>query len=223
MFLGFCLLGTFKYLRTLNSTINPVTRTARLLNVNQNERTCWKERETSLSIVNTVFFMGLSHFFRKYTFFWRIRNSAFTHLCSYLASLFARTFVCLRLCAKELFSHAYVHTRNVNRHSSPMTRVQKTASRASATNGQPNDATNDETNMWLVHSSFALLLASPLARMCKCSIIQEKTIRRFMVICQMTIYWDKQKTLYSLAINTVRIATTRYFVLLKVVTVHKTV
>ncbi len=42
----------------------------------------------------------------------------------------------------------------------------KTASRANATNGEANDATNEEVNMWLLHSSFA----SPLARMCKCGI-----------------------------------------------------
>ncbi len=49
-------------LETLNSIIKPGTRTAHLLTVNQKERACQKERETSLGIVNTVSFMGLSHF-----------------------------------------------------------------------------------------------------------------------------------------------------------------
>ncbi len=75
----------------------------------------------------------------------------------------------LSLC-ERMFSHAYEHlhvrTHNSNRHSSPLTRVRKTASRASATNGEANNAPNDKTNMWLVRSSFA----SPLARMCKCGI-----------------------------------------------------
>ncbi len=98
-------------------------------------------------------------------------NTAFTHSCLCLASPLARTFVCFCLFTNELSSHAYEHsyvrTHNANRHSSPLTRVQKTASRASATNGEANNATNDEANMWSVRSSFALLFASPLARMCK--------------------------------------------------------
>ncbi len=101
-------------------------------------------------------------------------NTTFTHLCACLTSPLARTFVCLCLCAKELFSHAYEHshvrTHNANRHLSPLTRVWKTASRASATNGKANDAMNDDANMWLIRSSFA----SPLARMCKCGIIFQK-------------------------------------------------
>ncbi len=102
---------------------------------------------------------------------------AFTHLCSCLASSLARTFVCLCLCAKKLFSHVYEHshvrTYNANRHSSPLTRVRKTASRASATNGKANDTMDDEANMWLVRSSFA----SPLARMCKCGIRELTNVR----------------------------------------------
>ncbi len=78
-------------------------------------------------------------------------NTAFTHSCLCLASPLARTFICLCLCAKELFSHAYeyspVRTHYANRHSSPLTRVRKTASRVSAMNGEANDATNDESNI----------------------------------------------------------------------------
>ncbi len=47
----------------LTSTINPSTRTTHLLNVNKNQRACYNERETSLDIVNTVSFTGLSDFF----------------------------------------------------------------------------------------------------------------------------------------------------------------
>ncbi len=100
--------------------------------------------------------------------------TTFTHSCSCLASPLVWTFVRLCLCAKELFSHAYehshVHTHNANCHSFSLTRIWKTASRGSTTNGETNDATNDEANMWLVSSSFALLFASPLVRMCKCGI-----------------------------------------------------
>ncbi len=77
--------------------------------------------------------------------------------------------------------HMFVHI-NANRHSSPSTRVQKTASRASAVNGKANDAINDEANMWLVCSSFVLLFASPLAQTCKCS------IRDFLLRC---VHTDK--------------------------------
>ncbi len=98
--------------------------------------------------------------------------TTFTHSCSCLALPLVWTFVRLYLCAKELFSHyvyehSHVRTHNANRHLSSLTRVWKTASRASATNGEANDAINDEANMWLVRLSFASLFTSPLARLCK--------------------------------------------------------
>ncbi len=97
-----------------------------------------------------------------------ISYTACTHSWSCLAPPLAQTFVCLCLCANELFAHVwmFVHV-NANEPFSPFVLFglcSKTASRSSATNGEANEATNDEANMWLVHSSFA----SPLAWMCKC-------------------------------------------------------
>ncbi len=106
-------------------------------------------------------------------FFWKKFVILHLHICA-RASPLAQTFVCLCLIANELSSHAYKHshvcTHNANHHSSPLTYVQKTTSRASATNGEANDAMNDEVNMRFVRSSFALLFTSALARMCKCGI-----------------------------------------------------
>ncbi len=77
------------------------------------------------------------HYYETLNYF-----AAFTYSCSCVTSPLAQTFVCLCLCAKELFSHTYEHvnvcTHNTNRHSSLLTRVRKTASRASATNKQKN-------------------------------------------------------------------------------------
>ncbi len=124
-----------------------------------------------------LIFYGLCYYFSTVLWATSARvycNTTFTHSCLLLASPLARTFVCLCLRANELFSHAYehsyVHTHNANEPFVPLTRVGKTASRASATKGEANDTTNDEANMWLVHSLFALLFASPLTQMCKCSI-----------------------------------------------------
>ncbi len=72
--------------------------------------------------------------------------------------------------------HVFIHV-NANELFSPFVPFDpcsKTALRASATNYEANDATNDEANMWLVHLSFASLFALPLARMCKCGIVVTK-------------------------------------------------
>ncbi len=69
---------------------------------------------------------------------------------------------CLHMCTNI---HMFVQV-NVNEQFSlfvPFDSCSKTVSRASATNGEVNDAKNDKVNMWLVHSSFA----SPLTWMCK--------------------------------------------------------
>ncbi len=62
----------------------------------------------------------------------------------------------------------------------------KTASRASAKNGEANDATNDEANMWLVRSLFASLFTSSFARMCKYSVMVyfKKTTSTLLPICE---------------------------------------
>ncbi len=87
------------------------------------------------------------------------------HLHEHLYASVSVWMNCLHMCTNI---HMFVHV-NTNEPFSPFVpfdSCSKTASRASATNDEANDATNDKANMWLVHSSFAL----PLAQMCKCGI-----------------------------------------------------
>ncbi len=84
-------------------------------------------------------------------------DTAFTHLCSCLASPFARTFVCLCLCENELFSHA--RTRNANHHSSPLTHVLPHLH--IRVNGEANSEANDECTNYIFASSFIVSFATP--------------------------------------------------------------
>ncbi len=74
---------------------------------------------------------------------------------------------CFHMCTNI---HMFVHFNTFEPFSPfvPFDSCSKTASRACATNGETNDAMNDEVNMWLVHSSFTSPFASPRARLCKC-------------------------------------------------------
>ncbi len=104
---------------------------------------------------------------------------AFVYRCGH--GLVLHLHICARASPRHLHELSYSsvsvrmnYSRNTNRHSSSLTRVRKTVSRASATHGKTNDATNDEANMRLVRSSFALLFASPLVQMCNCCILITK-------------------------------------------------
>ncbi len=100
-------------------------------------------------------------------------------------SLIPHLHICARASPRHLHEHLYssvsmrmncFHMRpniymfvhiNVNEPFSPFVPFDscwKTATRASTTNGEANDATNDKANIWLVRLSFA----SPFTRMCKC-------------------------------------------------------
>ncbi len=87
------------------------------------------------------------------------------HLHEHLYASVSVRMNCFHMCTNI---HMFVHV-NANEPFSlfvPFDSCSKTASRASATNGEAND----DSNMWLVHSSFASLFASPLAWMGKCGI-----------------------------------------------------
>ncbi len=118
-------------------------------------------------------------------------------MCSCLASLLVQTFICLCLGANEVFSYAYEHS-HVRTHEPfspfvPFDSCWKTASRASATNSEANGATNDEANMWLVRSLFAL----PLAQMHKCDIrygiVYKLTLQNYCktyFLCNFIFLWQ---------------------------------
>ncbi len=83
--------------------------------------------------------------------------------------------------------HMFVHVSRMN-HSSPLTRVRKTALRASTTNGEANDATNDDANMCLVRLSFVSLFDSPLAQMCK------RGFRRYILLVMIWSIFNLEKS-----------------------------
>ncbi len=173
-------ISEYRYYRCLFSMIHPIT----ILERNSKKLWTWK---LSFLITLHIIWPMLSGFLGIR---WRIIIPMFVYMLNeILISYHIYTFVlvpclatctniCMPVCVRMKCFYKFKHV-NANEPFSPFVPFDscwKTASRAIATNVEASDATNDEANMWLVHSSFA----SPLTRMCKCG-IRARSIWSFLM------------------------------------------